>query len=824
MRSAWPPYRHLPASTEGESKKHNRLVAAGRLSKAPCWIAWGAAVLLLLFFCVPPALGIPDAVSYEQYVTLIHDQDGEGGCIGQSVNHVMEILKEQEAPYTPDPSYAFHWYVFYSATAGGTDPRVPPDGTMGSYRIMPEYGAPPETSYPTNFDVIGKNLSHLFSHPPSDAAFLEAQAYRFEPGVQTLWNPTVAQAEEWLAAKGPVVCNDLFPGHTVALIGYNRTAGEFTIVDSANWASPPYPAHAGIKTVTYRSFSSRQSTMYLEAVTNRQTPLVHPYVARIRIGHLVTRNLLTVKVGAVGHDPVTVWQGNNRVNFTDWGTDLAIDVPLPAYAAEHWPPSDQNQWYVRVTNDAAPGYGISAELREVTLVRRWLPIGAATRVECDTVAMKRMPRLLGPGTTELRFPQDLTVLSPNGGEYWTGGESRTIAWDQAGLAGTNVGIFLRRGDPSSPPVPLASGVPATAGAWTWHVPSDSELHFDYSVEVRSEADPAISDRSDGALTISPAKADFTADPRGGYEPLVVQFTDTSDGQPIAWHWTFGDGGTSTLRNPVHTYASGGPYWVSLTVSYADGGSVSTTKTDYIQVTPTWHGLIRVEAEDYMAGGEGYAYHDTTPGNSGGDPYRQDDVDIAAVGTKGHAVVRTAEGEWTRYQVLSAASGNAIYPLSLRLAGWADGQTVTVGVAGMAGSIDVAVPNTGSNTAYAYANASLRLKPGVNVVQCAYHGSAMAFDFFALDPSGVPATTPTPTPVPTYPDLAIFPGVLAPPGDLDLDGKYEDINGNGRKDFADVTLYFTQMTWCVEHEPLAAFDYNGNGRIDFADVTWLFNNL
>ena len=63
-----------------------------------------------------------------------------------------------------------------------------------------------------------------------------------------------------------------------------------------------------------------------------------------------------------------------------------------------------------------------------------------------------------------------------------------------------------------------------------------------------------------------------------------------------------------------------------------------------------------------------------------------------------------------------------------------------------------------------------------------------------------------------------------PLDLDDDGLCEDVNGNGRADFADVVLFFNQMTWIADHEPLEAFDYNGNGRIDFADVVWLFNNL
>ena len=63
-----------------------------------------------------------------------------------------------------------------------------------------------------------------------------------------------------------------------------------------------------------------------------------------------------------------------------------------------------------------------------------------------------------------------------------------------------------------------------------------------------------------------------------------------------------------------------------------------------------------------------------------------------------------------------------------------------------------------------------------------------------------------------------------PLDLDDDGLCEDVNGNGRADFADVVLFFDQMTWIAENEPVKLFDCNGNGRIDFADVVWLFNHL
>ena len=75
-----------------------------------------------------------------------------------------------------------------------------------------------------------------------------------------------------------------------------------------------------------------------------------------------------------------------------------------------------------------------------------------------------------------------------------------------------------------------------------------------------------------------------------------------------------------------------------------------------------------------------------------------------------------------------------------------------------------------------------------------------------------------------PMVVKIPGAVSLPRDKDDDGLFEDVNGNDRKDFADVVLYFNQMTWIAANEPLAAFDYNENGRIDFADVTWLFNNL
>jgi len=72
---------------------------------------------------------------------------------------------------------------------------------------------------------------------------------------------------------------------------------------------------------------------------------------------------------------------------------------------------------------------------------------------------------------------------------------------------------------------------------------------------------------------SPPQADFTASPRSGATPLTVQFTDLSTGQIDTWLWEFGDGVTSSLQNPTHTYTLTGTFTVSLTVAGIGGRNV-----------------------------------------------------------------------------------------------------------------------------------------------------------------------------------------------------------------------------------------------------------
>lgn len=83
--------------------------------------------------------------------------------------------------------------------------------------------------------------------------------------------------------------------------------------------------------------------------------------------------------------------------------------------------------------------------------------------------------------------------------------------------------------------------------------------------------------------LGPVVADFTQSGTNGAPPFGVTFTDTSTELPDSWAWDFGDGGSSTVQNPSHTYNSVGTYTVTLTAT-GPGGAGAVTKTDLISVS------------------------------------------------------------------------------------------------------------------------------------------------------------------------------------------------------------------------------------------------
>ncbi len=76
-------------------------------------------------------------------------------------------------------------------------------------------------------------------------------------------------------------------------------------------------------------------------------------------------------------------------------------------------------------------------------------------------------------------------------------------------------------------------------------------------------------------------ANFKSDISSGCSPIVVNFQDLSTGNPTSWLWDFGNGGTSTKKDPSTTYFSPGTYTVTLTATNLNG---SSTKQGSINVS------------------------------------------------------------------------------------------------------------------------------------------------------------------------------------------------------------------------------------------------
>jgi PKD repeat protein len=85
--------------------------------------------------------------------------------------------------------------------------------------------------------------------------------------------------------------------------------------------------------------------------------------------------------------------------------------------------------------------------------------------------------------------------------------------------------------------------------------------------------------------LSPPVADFEGNPRAGTLPLPVTFADTSKGPTSSWSWDFGDGQTTTMQSPVHTYTSPGNYTVNFTACN-EAGCSWVARASYIYAIPT----------------------------------------------------------------------------------------------------------------------------------------------------------------------------------------------------------------------------------------------
>jgi len=183
----------------------------------------------------------------------------------------------------------------------------------------------------------------------------------------------------------------------------------------------------------------------------------------------------------------------------------------------------------------------------------------------------------------------VTLITSDGSVSRTAKKSITVA--SASVLSTSFEYA-----PASPlegqPIQFTDTSSGSPSSWLWDFgdgttstvqnPSHAYTAAGSKTVILTAAKGSQSTAATRVLTVAPARiAAFTYNPASPAAGQEVQFTDLSTDAPTAWRWDFGDGSTSSSRNPSHVFTAAGSFSVVLTITSASG---SLTATQTVPVT------------------------------------------------------------------------------------------------------------------------------------------------------------------------------------------------------------------------------------------------
>jgi len=135
---------------------------------------------------------------------------------------------------------------------------------------------------------------------------------------------------------------------------------------------------------------------------------------------------------------------------------------------------------------------------------------------------------------------------------------------------------------------LVLDVITTGTFYTWPGAEAGKTYY-WSVLARDSQNQSGEYTQYFSFTTAPLPlVNFSGSPQSGYAPLKVLFLDQSQagtgGTISSWNWNLGDGSSSSIQNPIHTYQNEGTYSVTLTVTDSFGNTKTETKSNYIMVS------------------------------------------------------------------------------------------------------------------------------------------------------------------------------------------------------------------------------------------------
>ena len=231
------------------------------------------------------------------------------------------------------------------------------------------------------------------------------------------------------------------------------------------------------------------------------------------------------------------------------------------------------------------------------------------------------------------------------------------------------------------------------------------------------------------------QTEFYSWPWGTGISTMYQDTDeTGDFERLGVSWlNFLD--LTTLQNDSHfknLINNAGIVWVPDYGSWPAGTRSTYGNNGQPWTTTGLSGTLHIEAENFDAGGEGAAYHDTDPANQGGVYRTGEGVDIentTDVGG-GYDISGINAGEWIEYTIYATQPGT--YNLSLRVA-----STVAGSLDFLFGGVDKTgtwnLPVTGGSQTWTTVTKTVSLCPGQQKMRVAMLSSGFSLNWIELSP-------------------------------------------------------------------------------------------
>ncbi|MDZ5812792.1 PKD domain-containing protein [Halorubrum sp. AD140] len=269
----------------------------------------------------------------------------------------------------------------------------------------------------------------------------------------------------------------------------------------------------------------------------------------------------------------------------------------------------------------------------------------------------------------------------------------------------------------------------------------------------------------------------------------------ADGSIESYEWEFGDGETATGESVTHAFDDAGEYDVELTVTDDDGATDTVTQTISVdepaEPEPNQSTEVSLSPSEELVAVNGSTAYDVVVENVDGGvgtytfTVSAADADVASVTDL--ELAESADGAITDVQY---ASDNSSVTVEAVLVDTEDTGDVTLGTVVAEGEsegetdVDLSVELLGDESGDAYE-------------VTAENGATLTVSELVVGGSEQPAQ------------------------DLDGDGVYEDVNGDGEVDELDVQLLFAERNSDVVQSSPETFDFNGDGEFNNLDVQKLY---